>query len=77
VLGWAAVIISPALIAHLDGPQLALMATGGVIYTLGAIGFSRRWPDLAPHRFGYHEVWHTMTVAAGGCHFALVALVLP
>lgn len=77
VLGWAAVIISPALIASLDGPQLALMATGGVIYTLGAIGFSRRWPDLVPHRFGYHEVWHTMTVAAGGCHFALVALVLP
>jgi hemolysin III len=77
VLGWAAVIISPALISNLDGPQLALMATGGLIYTLGALGFSRRWPDIVPHRFGYHEVWHTMTVAAGGCHFALVALVLP
>jgi hemolysin III len=77
VLGWAAVIISPALISNLDGPQLALMATGGLIYTLGALGFSRRWPDIVPHRFGYHEVWHSMTVAAGGCHFALVALVLP
>jgi len=26
--------------------------------------------------FGYHEVWHSMTVAAGSCHFAVVALVL-
>lgn len=77
VLGWAAVIVTPALIQNLDGPQLALMAAGGLIYTIGAIGLARRWPDPVPHRFGYHEVWHTMTVAAGGCHFALVALVLP
>ena len=77
VLGWAAVIVTPQLIANLDGLQLLLMAAGGVIYTFGAIGLARRWPDPVPHRFGYHEVWHTMTVAAGGCHFARVALVLP
>lgn len=77
VLGWAAVIVTPALIQNLNGPQLALMAAGGLIYTIGAIGLTTRWPDPVPHRFGYHEVWHTMTVAAGGCHFALVALVIP
>ena len=77
VLGWAAVIVTPALVQNLDGAQLALMAAGGLIYTVGAIGLAKRWPDPVPHRFGYHEVWHTMTVAAGGCHFALVALVLP
>jgi predicted membrane channel-forming protein YqfA (hemolysin III family) len=24
--------------------------------------------------FGYHEVWHAFTVAAGACHYALIWL---
>lgn len=72
VLGWAAVVVMPVLVTHLDGAQLALLAAGGVIYTLGAVGLGRRWPDPRPMTFGYHEVWHSMTVAAGACHFVLV-----
>ena len=53
------------------------MAAGGLLYTVGAVVLARRWPDPLPHSFGYHEIWHTMTVAAGGCHFVLIALVLP
>ena len=26
-----------------------------------------RWPDPFPKVFGYHEVWHVMTVIAGLC----------
>jgi hemolysin III len=76
VIGWAAVVAVPVLVTSLDGVQLVLMATGGVLYTLGAIVLARRWPDPLPHIFGYHEIWHTITVAAGSCHFALVALLL-
>ncbi len=54
----------------------ALLAIGGLLYTLGAVVLARRWPDPFPDVFGYHEVWHAMTVAAGACHFAVVALVL-
>jgi predicted membrane channel-forming protein YqfA (hemolysin III family) len=25
--------------------------------------------------FGYHEVWHAFTVAAGACHFTFIWLV--
>ena len=42
----------------------------------GAVVLGKRWPDPIPHVFGYHEVWHSMTVAAGSCHFAVVVLVL-
>jgi hemolysin III len=77
VIGWGAVIAAPALVSSLDGVQLALMAAGGLLYTVGAVVLARRWPDPLPHSFGYHEIWHTMTVAAGGCHFVLIALVLP
>jgi hemolysin III len=76
VIGWAAVVAVPALITSLDALQLVLLALGGLLYTVGAVVLGKRWPDPIPHVFGYHEVWHAMTVAAGGCHFAVVALVL-
>ena len=76
VIGWAAVVAIPVLVTSLDGVQLVLMAVGGVLYTVGTVVLARRWPDPLPRTFGYHEIWHTITVAAGGCHFALVALLL-
>jgi len=36
----------------------------------------RRRPDPIPERFGYHEVWHAMTVVAGACHFVLIATIV-
>lgn len=76
VIGWAAVIAVPALVNNLDAMQLVLLAVGGILYTVGAVVLSRRWPDPFPNVFGYHEVWHTMTVAAGACHFAVIALLV-
>lgn len=76
VIGWAAVAAVPGLVTSLDVVQLVLLAIGGLLYTLGAVVLARRWPDPFPDVFGYHEVWHAMTVAAGACHFAVVALVL-
>jgi len=26
--------------------------------------------------FGYHEVWHTMVVAAAGCHYLIIRSLL-
>ena len=75
-LGWAAVLTLPALVTSLDAVQLVLLGAGGLLYTVGAVVLGRRRPDPVPHHFGYHEVWHSMTIAAGGCHFVLVATLL-
>lgn len=73
VLGWGAIVTLPALVDNLNAGQLALMGAGGLLYTVGAVVLGKRRPDPVPHRFGYHEVWHAMTVAAGACHFVLIA----
>ena len=49
-----------------------LLLGGGVLYTVGAVGFGRKWPTLRPATFSYHEVWHAFTIAAAGLHFAAV-----
>ena len=66
-LGWVALIAFPALLRELAWPQLILMVIGGVVYTAGAIGLGTRWPDPSPKVFGYHEIWHVMTLVAGVC----------
>jgi len=76
VLGWAGLITAPMLATRLAWPQLVLLAVGGVLYTVGAVILGRRRPDPSPERFGYHEVWHGMTIVAGTCHFVAVATFL-
>jgi hypothetical protein len=46
------------------------VAGGGVLYTLGAFVYALRYPDPWPLSFGFHEVFHTLVVAASVCHFA-------
>jgi hemolysin III len=76
VLGGAAVIVLPQLLAELGWIRAILLASGGLFYTVGAIVLGKRRPNPRPMVFGYHEVWHAFTLAAGACHFALIALVL-
>ena len=68
VLGWGALLTLPALLQRPG--LLALVVIGGVLYTVGAILFAMGKPTLSPRWFGYHEVWHTLGVAAGAVLFA-------
>jgi hemolysin III len=73
LLGWAAVPLLPALKAALGTGAVALLAAGGVVYSLGAAIYALRRPDPFPRVFGYHEIFHALVIAAAGCHFAVVA----
>ncbi len=73
IMGWAIVVATPALIDHLAPHQLALIAGGGVAYTVGVVVLVRRRPDPLPLVFGYHEVWHAFTIVAAALHFAAIA----
>jgi hemolysin III len=73
-LGWVAVVVLPQLWDRAGVMAAALLATGGVLYTLGAVVYARRRPDPAPRVFGYHEVFHVLVIAAAAAQFAAVAL---
>jgi hemolysin III len=72
-LGWVAVIALPQLIAHLDPVAVALLIAGGLAYTAGAIVYARRRPDPAPLVFGYHELFHALTIVGVGCQYVAIA----
>jgi len=76
-LGWAGAVAFPQLL-KLPLPGILLVVAGGLLYTVGAIVYVRRRPDPAPSVFGYHELFHVLTVAAVGCQYAAIAFfVLP
>ena len=71
VLGWTALFTLPVTVPRLGAMALALLVTGGLFYTAGAIMFLLRRPDPRPTLFGYHEVWHVMVIAGSFCHYVL------
>ena len=78
VLGWVAVVVFPDMASELGVVATALVAAGGVLYSLGAIVYALQRPDPAPAVFGYHEVFHLFVVVAAALQWAAVAFyVLP
>jgi hemolysin III len=73
-LGWLAIPVFPLLLHRMDPAGLALIVAGGVLYTLGALGYHYRWPNPAPAVFGFHEVFHTLVCAAVACHYLAIAI---
>jgi hemolysin III len=75
-LGWAAAFWAGEFLAADRPVVLALIVLGGLLYTCGAVVYGLRRPDPAPAWFGFHEVFHALTVAAFAAHYAGVWLVL-
>jgi hemolysin III len=73
-LGWLALPALPLLLHRIAPAGLILIATGGALYTLGALGYHRRWPNPAPAVFGFHEVFHTFVCTAVACHYLAIAI---
>jgi hemolysin III len=77
-LGWVALPALPAVVDKLGWVATALIGLGGVLYTVGAVIYARRRPDPVPDVFGYHEVFHALTIAGAASHYAVIAFwVLP
>jgi hemolysin III len=76
-IGWVGVAAFSQLM-KIGTPGLVLVVVGGLFYSMGAIVYARRRPDPVPHVFGYHELFHVLTLAAAACELAAVAFfVLP
>ena len=73
-LGWIGIATLPQALQASRGGPLILVALGGLMYTFGAIVLFRRRPDPSPRVFGYHEIWHSLVVAACACHFTAITM---
>lgn len=72
-LGWVGVLAVPQVLAHAGIAAFALLLTGGLAYTLGALVYAFKRPNPVPAVFGYHEVFHAFTLVAVACQYVAIA----
>jgi len=73
-LGWIAVAYMPQF-WRTGGPAVVwYLAAGGAAYTLGAVVYALKRPNPSPRWFGFHEVFHVLTVVGFGCTYVSVSL---
>ena len=74
-LGWASVWYMPQLFA-VNVPMTILVIVGGLAYSVGAVIYGLKRPNPVPGVFGFHEIFHVLTVVAFLCHWSAVLLIV-
>lgn len=75
-LGWAALIYLPDFYEAASTVVFVMLSVGGALYTLGALVYGFKWPNPSPRWFGYHEVFHALTIAAFIVHYIGVSFLV-
>jgi hemolysin III len=73
-LGWAAVFFLGDFVHSAGAAVLTLMMVGGGLYTVGGLVYGLKRPNPSPRWFGFHEVFHSLTVAAFVTHYVGISI---
>jgi hemolysin III len=74
-MGWAAVFFLPDFMRTGGIAVLVLVVVGGLLYSAGGVIYGIKRPNPSPRWFGFHEVFHSLTVAAFLVHYVGISLV--
>jgi hemolysin III len=73
-LGWAALFWMPQFAASASTTVLVLLIIGGALYSVGGLVYGLQRPNPSPAWFGFHEVFHSLTIAAFVVHYIGVSI---
>lgn len=73
-LGWAPVRYLPDFLHTGGAAVVTLIVAGGLLYSAGAVVYAVQRPNPSPRWFGFHEVFHVLTVAAFTAHYIAISL---
>jgi hemolysin III len=68
-MGWTSLVAAPALFRSVPIGGMLWVLAGGLVYSVGALVYGLRRPNLVPGVFGFHELWHLFVIAGSACHF--------
>lgn len=71
LLSWAAMFYIVDFFAF-NALAMWLILIGGICYTVGAVVYGIKKPNPFPKHFGFHEIFHALTVIAFICHWVAV-----
>ena len=62
-MGWVALAFIADFFAA-NAPMMILILSGGLCYSIGAAVYAFKWPNPSKKHFGFHEIFHALTVLA-------------
>ena len=74
VVSWTGVLMVPQLIEKTGMVCTSLVIGGGLVYTVGAVFYALKKPNLIPGIFGYHELFHGFVLIGAFMHYLAIAL---
>jgi hemolysin III len=75
-LGWAAIAYLPEFLNEGGVLIFALVLLGGILYSVGALIYATKKPNISPRWFGFHELFHSFTAGAFLAHLTAAILVV-
>jgi len=75
-LGWVAVAFTDSFYENGGAAVVWLIVAGGVAYTAGAVIYGTKWPDPSPKYFGFHEIFHSLTLVGFICTFIAASIAI-
>ncbi|MFM8254268.1 MAG: hemolysin III family protein [Actinomycetota bacterium] len=75
-LGWAAIAYLPEFLNEGGVLIFALVLLGGILYSIGALIYATKKPNISPRWFGFHELFHSFTAGAFLAHLTAAILVV-
>ena len=76
LIGWAIAPVMHLMWGRVGLAGVMLIATGGLLHTLGAVVYAREHPNPFPTWFGFHEIFHLFVVAAIASHYVVIAFIV-
>ena len=73
-MGWAAFVYVVDFM-NANAPMMILVLCGGLAYTIGAVVYGLKKPNPIPGVFGFHEIFHSLTVLAFMSHWTAALLI--
>ena len=74
LMGWGAMAYIVDFF-NANATMMTLILIGGLCYTIGAVVYGFKKPNPFPGQFGFHEIFHSLTVIAFLCHWTAALLI--
>lgn len=74
-MGWAAVFFLPDFMRQGGVAVLVCVLVGGLFYSVGGVIYAMKRPNPSPRWFGFHEVFHSLTLAAFISQYVAISLI--
>jgi hemolysin III len=73
-LGWGALMYIVDFF-QANAAMMTLIMIGGLCYSVGAVVYAMKKPNPIPGVFGFHEIFHALTLVAFLCHWVAILLI--